>query len=169
MPKIPLVSSLTSPYRRSNRLLTHRQIRVLIRPTAFTILSSRRYTSTSQNLYHRISRPIFTGYWIIQSSFTNPEPPRHSDVTIFFLHGGGYFTSLPDTYLLFLLRLAEAILAHDVKVSIFALDYHLAPEFRYPTQLTEAIAAYEYLLQEMAIPAERVVVAGDSAGGYWYY
>lgn len=51
-------------------------------------------------------------------------------------------------------------------VSIFALDYQLAPEFLYPTQLEEAVAAYEYLFHEMAIPAERVVVAGDSAGGH---
>ena len=51
-------------------------------------------------------------------------------------------------------------------MSIFALDYHLAPEFLYPTQLEEAVAAYEYLLHEMAIPAERIVVAGDSAGGH---
>lgn len=62
--------------------------------------------------------------------------------------------------------MAEAILAQDVKVSIFALDYHLAPEFLYPTQLEEAVAAYEYLLSEMVIPAEKVVVAGDSAGGH---
>ncbi|KAI9706645.1 MAG: hypothetical protein M1836_003654 [Candelina mexicana] len=85
---------------------------------------------------------------------------------IYFLHGGGYFASQPDTYLLFLLRLAEAILAQDLTVSIFALDYHLAPEFPYPTQLNEAIAAYEYLVHEMEIPTERIVVAGDSAGGH---
>ena len=51
-------------------------------------------------------------------------------------------------------------------MSIFALDYHLAPEFLFPTQLEEAVAAYEYLVHEMAIPAEKVVVAGDSAGGH---
>ena len=51
-------------------------------------------------------------------------------------------------------------------MSIFALDYHLAPEFPYPTQLEEAVAGYEYLVHEMAIPTERLVVAGDSAGGH---
>lgn len=62
--------------------------------------------------------------------------------------------------------MAEAILALNITVSIFALDYHLAPEFLYPTQLEEAVSAYDYLLHDMAIPAERVVVAGDSAGGH---
>ena len=51
-------------------------------------------------------------------------------------------------------------------MSIFALDYHLAPEFLYPTQLDEARAAYDYLLRDMAVPADRVVVVGDSAGGH---
>lgn len=152
--------------RTTNRLLTYRQIRVLIRPSSSILLSSRRYSPNSQNLYSRISRPRFTGYWIIQSSFTNPQPPRHSDVTILFLHGGGYFASQPDTYLVFLLRLAEAILEQDIRVSIFALDYHLAPEFTYPTQLEETAAAYEYLLHEMAVSAEKTVLAGDSAGGH---
>ena len=67
---------------------------------------------------------------------------------------------------MFLLRLAEAIVAEGIKVSIFALDYHLAPEYPYPKQLEEAVAAYEYLVHEMAIPAEKVVAAGDSAGGH---
>lgn len=151
---------------RTNRLFTHRQIRLLIRPSTSDILKSRRYGPFRQNLYHRICLPSFTGYWIIQSSFTDPQPPRHSDVTILFLHGGGYFASQPDTYLLFLLRLAEALTTQGIKVSIFALDYHLAPEFPYPTQLDEAGAAYDYLLRDMAIPADRVVVAGDSAGGH---
>ncbi|KAL6717580.1 hypothetical protein ACLMJK_005495 [Lecanora helva] len=151
---------------RTNELLTYRQIRALIRSSASTILSSRRYEHISHNLYHRISEPKFTGYWIIQSSFTDPRPPRHSDITVFFLHGGGYITSHPDTYLLFLLRLAEGILVQDIQVSIFALDYHLAPESPYPKQLEQATAAYEYLYSQMKIPAERIVVAGDSAGGH---
>ena len=130
------------------------------------MLSSRRYGPASQNIYHRIASSNFTGYWVIRSSFTDPQLPQHSDITILFLHGGGYFTSQPDTYLLFLLRLAETILAQDITVSIFALDYHLAPEFVYPTQLEEAMAAYGYLVHEMAVSPERIVVVGDSAGGH---
>ena len=53
-----------------------------------------------------------------------------------------------------------------LSISIFALDYQLAPEYPYPTQLNEAEAAYRYLLGEMNINPERIVVAGDSAGGH---
>ena len=151
---------------RTNRLFTHRQIRLLIRPSASEILESRRYGPFRQNLYHRVCFNSFTGYWIIQSSFTDIQPPRNSDVTILFLHRGGYFASQLDTYLLFLLHLAEALTTQGIKVSIFTLDYHLAPKFQYPTQLDEAKAAYDYLLRDIAIPINRVVVVGDSAGGH---
>ena len=133
---------------------------------ASDVLSFPRYNRHRQNLYHLVSRPSFTGYWIIQSSFSNPQPPQHSDVTIFYFHGGGYFSSRPETYILFLLRLAESILEQGLSISVFALDYHLAPEYLYPTQLNEAEAAYRYLLGEMNINPERLVIAGDSAGGH---
>ena len=141
-----------------------RLIRSLI--NASDVLSSPRYIPHRHNLYHLVSRPSFTGYWIIQSSFGDPQPPQYSDVTIFYLHGGGYFSSQPETYILFLLRLAESILEQGLSISIFALDYHLAPECPYPTQLNEAEAAYRYLLDEININPMRIVVAGDSAGGH---
>lgn len=72
----------------------------------------------------------------------------------------------PEHYLLFLLRLAETILSQDKSVSIFALDYSLAPESTYPAQLAEAAAAYAYLVDEKDIPASKILLAGDSAGGH---
>jgi acetyl esterase/lipase len=151
---------------RVNELLSVHLIRNLVRVTASAVLSSPRYQSYRPNLYQLVSRPTFTGYWILQSSFTDPQPPKNSDVTIFYLHGGGYNTSQPSTYLIFLLRIAESVLAQGLTLSIFALDYHLAPEHVYPTQLNEARAAYGYLLQEMEISPSKVVIAGDSAGGH---
>ena len=96
----------------------------------------------------------------------SPKTPSNSDLTIFYLHGGGYVSSQPAHYLLFLLRLAESILEQGVSVSIFTLDYSLAPECTFPTQLEEATAAYAYLLTEKHIPIERMIVTGDSAGGH---
>lgn len=93
-------------------------------------------------------------------------PPSSADVTIFFLHGGGYFTLQPGHYLLFVLRIAEAILDQGLTVSIFALDYALAPERQYPTQLAEAAAAYEYIVNEAKVRPGKIIVAGDSAGGH---
>lgn len=165
MPRQDL-SLIVTGTNRANNLFSVPLIRSLIRAPASIILSSPRYRPHSRNIYQLISRPTFTGYWILKSSLTHPQPPKNSDVTIYYLHGGGYSTSQPATYLLFLLRLAESILAQGSSLSIFALDYHLAPEYHYPTQLEEARAAYSYLLHEMEISPSKIIVAGDSAGGH---
>ncbi|KAL9127694.1 MAG: hypothetical protein Q9217_003493, partial [Psora testacea] len=137
-----------------------------LRPGDYVVLTPR-YSLYAQNLYHLVARTnSFSGYWFLQSSITHPAPPRTSDLVIFYLHGGGYFSSVPAHYLLLLLRLAESLLNQGLSVSVFALDYHLAPEHRFPTQLHEATAAYKYLLGEMGIQPEKILVAGDSAGAH---
>ncbi|KAL9066962.1 MAG: hypothetical protein Q9161_007206 [Pseudevernia consocians] len=154
---------------RTNYLLNPASLRFLTRPPSehvTTILSSPRYSRFRENINYQVERPDFTGYWILRHSLKSPKAPSSSDLTILFLHGGGYFTSLPAHYLLFLLRLAESILEQGVSVSIFALDYSLAPEHVFPTQLDEATAAYRYLISEEQIPAGKIVVMGDSAGGH---
>ena len=87
-------------------------------------------------------------------------------MTIFYLHGGGYISSQPAHYLLFLLRLGEAILEQGISVSIFALDYSLAPEHVFPTQLKETAAAYRHLITKEYVPPEKIILAGDSAGAH---
>ncbi|OAD69075.1 hypothetical protein PHYBLDRAFT_67168 [Phycomyces blakesleeanus NRRL 1555(-)] len=41
----------------------------------------------------------------------------------------------------------------------------LAPLHKYPTQIHECMDAYRYLLEELNVPASKIVLAGDSAGG----
>ena len=140
-----------------------------MRPTSehvTAILSSPRYNRYRENINHLVERPGFTGYWVLQDSFKSPKAPCNSNLTILHLHGGGYFSSQPAHYLLLNLRLAESILEQGFTVSIFALDYSLAPEHLFPTQLDEATAAYQYLTSEAQIPAKNIVVVGDSAGGH---
>src|SRR5438045_385968 len=87
-------------------------------------------------------------------------------MVIFYLHGGGYMTSQPVSYLIFLLKLAESIIVEGRTVSIFALDYWLAPESAFPAQLGDASNAWAYLTEEMGVDMRRVVLVGDSAGGH---
>ncbi|KAF3938242.1 hypothetical protein ABW19_dt0205086 [Dactylella cylindrospora] len=47
---------------------------------------------------------------------------------------------------------------------VFALDYTLVPDLRFPVQLNEAYRGYQ-VLHELAGPGAELVVAGDSAGG----
>lgn len=78
---------------------------------------------------------------------------------VLFFHGGSYiFGSATTTHADLLARLAL-----ESGVEVWGLEYRLAPEHPFPTQLDDALAAYEALIAR--VPANRVVVAGDSAGG----
>jgi acetyl esterase/lipase len=45
------------------------------------------------------------------------------------------------------------------------LNYRLAPETRFPGPLHDAVLGYLRLVEDLHIPPQNVVVAGDSAGG----
>lgn len=80
------------------------------------------------------------------------------DLTVLYLHGGGYaYYSKSHENLIALVALAA-------RSQTFALDYRLIPEHPFPAQLEDALAAYQWLL-EMGKKPERLVVIGDSAGG----
>jgi acetyl esterase/lipase len=97
-----------------------------------------------------VSLPV-RGYWYHPLS-----APR--DVTVLYLHGGGYaYYSKSHSNLIALVTLAAGS-------RTFAPDYRLIPEHPFPAQLEDALAAYRWLL-ETGVAPERLVVIGDSAGG----
>jgi epsilon-lactone hydrolase len=63
-----------------------------------------------------------------------------------------------------LYRPFTAVLARAAQARVFALDYRLAPEHRFPAALEDAVAGYRWLLAQGVRP-ENLLVAGDSAGG----
>jgi acetyl esterase/lipase len=73
------------------------------------------------------------------------------------LHGGGYTGGSSA-----LGRLYSGIAA-DGGPDVVSVDYRLAPEHPYPAAVDDALAAYLALLE--TVPADRVVVGGESAGG----
>lgn len=88
---------------------------------------------------------------------TTPESDQ-SRVVLYF-HGGGYVMGSINTHRELVSRIARAAGAR-----VLNLEYRLAPEERFPAAVEDATGAYEWLLGQ-GIPAERIVVAGDSAGG----
>lgn len=50
---------------------------------------------------------------------------------------------------------------------VFTPQYRLAhsPNDRFPAALQDAVSAYMYLIKQLGIPADRIVLGGDSAGG----
>ncbi|KDE05365.1 hypothetical protein MVLG_04277 [Microbotryum lychnidis-dioicae p1A1 Lamole] len=88
------------------------------------------------------------------------------DVVLFYLHGGAYVIDSGGLQLHYWLKLArEMNEMRGVKFSIFLLDYELAPEFKWPSQLIETQAAYQYLVNHLSIDPSKIVLGGDSAGG----
>lgn len=78
---------------------------------------------------------------------------------IYYLHGGGYISGSAKGY-----RPITAALARLLKARSFALDYRLAPEFRFPAALEDAVAGYRWLISTGIEPRDASIV-GDSAGG----
>ncbi len=86
------------------------------------------------------------------------EGPTPGDTVLLYLHGGGYFGCSAESH-----RPITAYYAlHGFRV--FAPDYRLAPENRFPAAVEDAVAFYRALLGEGYSP-ERIAVAGESAGG----
>ncbi|CAK5124970.1 unnamed protein product, partial [Aphanomyces euteiches] len=86
-----------------------------------------------------------------------------SDANLLYIHGGAFVLCRADTN-------AEAItgMVSNVKTQYgktlvaLGLDYKLAPEAKFPSQLHEALAAYEYLTTRSSKP---ILLLGNSAGG----
>lgn len=47
---------------------------------------------------------------------------------------------------------------------IFALNYRLSPETRFPGALHDAVSAYLRLIEDLQVPPKNIILAGDSAG-----
>lgn len=78
---------------------------------------------------------------------------------VLYLHGGGYCVCSIDTHR----DLCERI-AHEAGGQVLAVDYRLAPEHPFPAALDDALAGYQWLLDQ-GHATSNIAIAGDSAGG----
>lgn len=86
--------------------------------------------------------------------------PRDArDAALLYLHGGGYVIGSLDSH-----RHLAAEAGRAAGIAALALDYRLAPEHPFPAAVNDALAGYRFLLAR-GIGAERIAIAGDSAGG----
>ena len=77
------------------------------------------------------------------------------------LHGGGYIGPMKNIYRDFAIQYCRRSFGGDV----LTIDYRVAPEHPYPAALEDAVAAYQWLIGEKHYDADKIVIAGDSAGG----
>ena len=89
---------------------------------------------------------------------TPPEAPK--DAVLLYLHGGGGVLGLYNS--------SRKIIGHICEASglqAVLVDYRLAPEYPFPCGLEDCVAVYRGLLAE-GMDAKRIVILGDSMGGY---
>lgn len=59
--------------------------------------------------------------------------------------------------------------SREWNVPVFSIDYRLAPEYSYPAAIDDVWQAYvwivKYSLDFLGITTDKIVLAGDSAGG----
>ena len=80
-------------------------------------------------------------------------------IKILYLHGGGYCLGSMATHNAYL-----TYFSHITKSAVLSINYRLAPENPYPAALEDSLKAYRYLLQHRQ-PHEKIIIAGESAGG----
>ena len=93
----------------------------------------------------------------LRGEWLSPDTP--SEMTILYLHGGGYYFCSARSH-----RGLVFAFAQRAGARVFSLEYRLAPEYPFPAALDDALAAYRRLVADGVSP-QSIVIAGDSAGG----
>ncbi|RAL14152.1 alpha/beta hydrolase [Aspergillus homomorphus CBS 101889] len=107
------------------------------------------------------SRPFST-----PSSTTSQDPnhPAPQTPALIYFHGGGYTVGSADDF-----EPGCRMLSEQAGIQIYLVEYRLAPEWRYPTQLDEYDCVLEWLRGEGGrarhVDPDRIFGGGDSAGG----
>jgi acetyl esterase len=90
--------------------------------------------------------------------FTPLAQGPHAGVV--YSHGGGWVLGGPDTH-----DDMCAEMASGAQCVVALTDYRLAPEHPHPAQLEDSLKVWRWLRDQTSVDANRMIAAGDSAGG----
>lgn len=164
----PVRASLRSHAAAGVTSLTLRPLTVAIPPSRRGVLVARRVVATGL----AVVGPGLAGSRIVPVDRSASRGPsvrgewvrgpraRRDDAVILYVHGSAYTICSARTHRGITTRLSQAS-----GLPVFACDYRLAPNHRFPSAADDVRAAYEWLLAEGHDP-DRIVIAGDSAGGH---
>jgi acetyl esterase len=92
-----------------------------------------------------------------------PEAGPPSPLIVYY-HGGGWVSGDLDSH-----EQPCRMLARSSGARVLSVDYRLAPEHPFPAPVEDAFAAFRDAVAravELGVDADRIAVAGDSAGGH---
>jgi monoterpene epsilon-lactone hydrolase len=95
---------------------------------------------------------------VITGELLTPSCTKKQNVVLY-LHGGGFSTGSSISH-----RPLCAQIARQSQWKVMCVNYRLAPEYKFPCALEDAITSYSWLLSQGYMSAD-IVFAGDSAGG----
>ena len=90
-------------------------------------------------------------------------PGASPDMRLLYIHGGAFAIGSPRSH-----RMITSALSKACGVSVLSIDYRLMPEHRRKSAIADSQTALRFMLGNGPSgenPAEKVYVAGDSAGG----
>jgi monoterpene epsilon-lactone hydrolase len=128
--------------RRLKGVRDYRVARNILHPDSYKVPSSIRVTPRQLG--------GMPGEWV--------EVSQTNGLTLLYLHGGGYFGCSAETHRPITVGFALQ------GFRVYAPDYRLAPENRFPAAMEDAVAVYRALLSDGYAP-QSIVVSGESAGG----
>ena len=102
-------------------------------------------------LVESLQAPGLRGEWV-------SVPRSREDRLVLYLHGGAFCMGSPLSH-----RGLVGLICRQAGARALSLDYALAPEHPFPAALDDTLGAWRYL-RARGIPADRIVLAGDSAG-----
>jgi acetyl esterase/lipase len=88
-------------------------------------------------------------------------PREQADTAIYFVHGSGYVLCSPRTH-----RRLTSWLSRLTGLPVFSVDYRLAPRHRFPCAADDVRSGWDWLIADRGLAPEKIIVAGDSAGGH---
>ena len=109
-------------------------------------------SSTAPETCERVSAGGVGGEWISPA-----DTPL--DKAILYFHGGGFRIGSVESH-----RDLIAQIARASGCRVLAINYRLAPEYRFPAALDDALTSYGWMLGQGLQPGS-IAFAGDSAGG----
>lgn len=96
----------------------------------------------------------------LRANVLTPKTDKSEYPALLYIHGGGHILGSPELYRALVLDVAKR-----AECIVVVPDYRLAPENPYPADADDCYTALKWMAGQKNIRADKIAVAGDSAGG----